>query len=33
MMDVAGVSAAVEEMATEVVATQSAEVHRMRAMG
>ncbi|MER6313104.1 DUF305 domain-containing protein [Streptomyces sp. NPDC001581] len=29
----AGNNVAVEEMATEVVATQSAEIHRMRAMG
>lgn len=28
-----GNNVAVEEMATEVVATQSAEIHRMRAMG
>lgn len=29
----AGNNTAVEEMANEVAATQSAEVHRMRAMG
>jgi uncharacterized protein (DUF305 family) len=28
-----GNNAAVEEMANEVVATQTAEIHRMRAMG
>ncbi|MFD9261358.1 DUF305 domain-containing protein, partial [Streptomyces sp. NPDC059538] len=28
-----GNNGAVEEMATEVVATQSAEIHRMRSMG
>ncbi|GAA3114047.1 hypothetical protein GCM10020254_70610 [Streptomyces goshikiensis] len=28
-----GNNVAVEEMATEVVATQTAEIHRMRALG